>query len=256
MFRGVSLALSVLTLSLAISYFASAWTEPSVAPPGGNAPAPINVSFTDQSKEGRIGIGGVFAPLYSLDIRDLIGLGTLRTTGGAILNTGGAPTGLIVQNGNVGIGTTDPENAKLQVMTNGADEVGIRSRDANNNQVKIVPLLSGTAYNPLAQSGDAGIIYYGSASGIASKNHGGLIIGQYSDFTNGIRIDEDGNIGIGTATPNAELDINGDSFILEQPQTPAASSSACAVGMHAWDTNYIYVCVAANTWKRSALSAW
>jgi len=107
-FRGIALMLSVLTLSFAVNYFAFAWTEPSVAPPSGNAPAPLNVSFSDQSKEGRIGIGGVFAPAYSLDIRDSIGLGTLRTTGGALLNTGGAATGLIVQNGNVGIGTTSP----------------------------------------------------------------------------------------------------------------------------------------------------
>ena len=70
---------------LAISYFVLAWTEPSQAPPGGNVLAPLNVGSAGQSKAG-----------------------------GLILNTGGAATGLIVQYGNVGIGTTAP-GAKLDV---------------------------------------------------------------------------------------------------------------------------------------------
>jgi hypothetical protein len=37
--------------------------------------------------------------------------------------------------------------------------------------------------------------------------------------------------------------------------TPAKSSSPCAVGQLGADRNYVYVCVAANTWKRSSLSS-
>jgi hypothetical protein len=37
---------------------------------------------------------------------------------------------------------------------------------------------------------------------------------------------------------------------------PATSSSACTAGNWAYDSNYVYVCVAQNTWKRSALSSW
>ncbi|MDO8504007.1 MAG: hypothetical protein Q7S60_04980 [bacterium] len=58
---------------------ALAWTEPATAPPGGNVSAPLNVGSGGQSK-----------------------------IGGLILNTGGAPNGLIVQLGKVGIGTTTP----------------------------------------------------------------------------------------------------------------------------------------------------
>lgn len=36
---------------------------------------------------------------------------------------------------------------------------------------------------------------------------------------------------------------------------PAASNSACTTGAHAWDANYTYVCIATNTWRRTALSA-
>jgi hypothetical protein len=37
--------------------------------------------------------------------------------------------------------------------------------------------------------------------------------------------------------------------------TPAKSSSPCTVGQLGADRNYVYVCVAANTWKRSNLSS-
>jgi hypothetical protein len=42
--------------------------------------------------------------------------------------------------------------------------------------------------------------------------------------------------------------------MLMPPVTPAASTDACAIGTIQWDANYIYVCTAANTWKRAALA--
>jgi hypothetical protein len=37
---------------------------------------------------------------------------------------------------------------------------------------------------------------------------------------------------------------------------PATASANGTAGQIAYDANYIYVCVSANTWKRSALSSW
>jgi hypothetical protein len=37
---------------------------------------------------------------------------------------------------------------------------------------------------------------------------------------------------------------------------PATSGASGLVGQLAWDSSYFYVCVAANTWKRIALSTW
>ncbi|MFA4833996.1 MAG: hypothetical protein WC619_04095 [Patescibacteria group bacterium] len=78
----------ILTLGLSISLgsLLAAWTAPASAPPEGNIAAPINASDTGQSKQG-----------------------------GLILNTGDSVNGLIVQFGNVGIGTTSPQ-AKLDVV--------------------------------------------------------------------------------------------------------------------------------------------
>jgi hypothetical protein len=45
--------------------------------------------------------------------------------------------------------------------------------------------------------------------------------------------------------------------VVEQiPHVPASSSSPCETGEHAWDQNYEYRCVAPNSWRRAALSAW
>lgn len=38
--------------------------------------------------------------------------------------------------------------------------------------------------------------------------------------------------------------------------TPANSSANGTTGTIAWDASYVYICVANNTWKRTALSSW
>ena len=78
--KTISIAFAVLVVVFAISYNVLAtWTEPTALAPGGNRPTPLNVGHVGQSK-----------------------------TGGLTLNTGGAATGLIIDKGNVGIGTTTP----------------------------------------------------------------------------------------------------------------------------------------------------
>jgi hypothetical protein len=37
---------------------------------------------------------------------------------------------------------------------------------------------------------------------------------------------------------------------------PAHASDPCIAGTETWDTNFIYVCVAKNTWKRAPLASW
>ncbi len=40
------------------------------------------------------------------------------------------------------------------------------------------------------------------------------------------------------------------------PHTPTSSSDTGTTGQIAWDSNFIYIAVAPNTWKRSPLSTW
>ncbi len=66
------------------------------------------------------------------------------------------------------------------------------------------------------------------------------------------------NVGIGVSDPDpgVTLDISGSAIRLRQPNTPANASSPGVQGEIRWDTNYIYICVATDTWKRVAISTW
>lgn len=50
--------------------------------------------------------------------------------------------------------------------------------------------------------------------------------------------------------------INADNIQINTAKTPASASASGTAGQIVWDSNYVYVCVANNTWKRSALSTW
>ena len=38
--------------------------------------------------------------------------------------------------------------------------------------------------------------------------------------------------------------------------TPSSATAAGTAGEIAWDANYVYICVASNTWKRVAIATW
>jgi hypothetical protein len=65
-----------------------------------------------------------------------------------------------------------------------------------------------------------------------------------------------GKVGIAINTPTASLDINSDTLRLRNAKTPASAGAAGNAGDICWDANYLYICVAADTWKRMSLSSW
>lgn len=72
----IALTFGVLVLCFLAVFYVVAWTEPTVAPPDENVPAPLNAGNIGQSK-----------------------------VGGLLLNTGGAVNGLIIDNGNLCFGS-------------------------------------------------------------------------------------------------------------------------------------------------------
>lgn len=60
---------------------------------------------------------------------------------------------------------------------------------------------------------------------------------------------EQGNVSI-----SGNLTVSGQ--VVSGAKTPASATDTGVTGTVCWDTNYIYVCVATNTWKRVAISTW
>jgi hypothetical protein len=76
-----------------------------------------------------------------------------------------------------------------------------------------------------------------------------------STLSSAFFINASGNtVGIFNSIPQTTLDVNGTFRI--SSSAPASSSSPGVTGQIAWDSGYVYVCVATNTWKRAGLSTW
>lgn len=87
-----------------------------------------------------------------------------------------------------------------------------------------------------------GVLAIGAGSGGAGENR--------------IYVDATGNVGFNTTSPTAAIDHTGSTLRLRTSRTPASASATGSAGEICWDSNYVYVCVATNTWKRSAISTW
>mgnify|MGYP001575942573 CR=1 FL=1 len=101
----VSLAFGILTVSFLAAFAVFAWTEPSVAPPGGNVATPINTGSVEQIKTGNLTVNalgisasgnallvpngnvgiGTASPSYKLDVSGDIRAASLINTGGSVL---------------------------------------------------------------------------------------------------------------------------------------------------------------------------
>jgi hypothetical protein len=65
-----------------------------------------------------------------------------------------------------------------------------------------------------------------------------------------------GKVGIGTTAPSDTFDVNADNIRVRTSKTPASAGATCDQGEISWDSSFVYVCVATNTWKRSAIATW
>ena len=57
--------------------------------------------------------------------------------------------------------------------------------------------------------------------------------------------------------PNfVSINLSGDHVNIATIKTPASASAAGTKGDIAWDTSYLYICTATNTWERVAIATW
>ncbi|MBW7875459.1 MAG: hypothetical protein H3C47_05690 [Candidatus Cloacimonetes bacterium] len=78
---------------------------------------------------------------------------------------------------------------------------------------------------------------------------------QNMELVNSVFVQYNSMIGLGNSTPVVSLDISGDGIRIRDAKTPGSSGTACEAGQISWDSSYIYVCIATNSWKRVSLSS-
>ena len=166
------------------------------------------------------------------------------------VSTGGTGRLFVDASGNVGIGTSSPIGA-LDVAVGGAGPGRIvLSQTSDNPWIDLYRGDGSGGFTAFRMSnGNAGIgelVFSAATSGS---------FGGYT-YTERLRIDSSGNVGIGTSSPSTLLDVNADTVRVRTARTPASASATGAAGEICWDANYIYVCTATNTWKRTAIATW
>jgi len=194
----------------------------------------------------------------------------------------------ISSSGNVGVGTTTPQTL-FHVAGKGSFGNSVSSSLADRalnlidtNAVMKVYRINSDTYSPaieLVHDTGSGINAYWDIYTLTSNSRNamvfrsryptdntyvltadvnkGIAIGDYKNSippTNGIIVP--GNIGIGTTSPTAKLHISSNVIRLDTSKTPSSATDIGNQGDICWDSNYLYICIATNTWKRVALSSW
>ena len=63
--------------------------------------------------------------------------------------------------------------------------------------------------------------------------------------------------GIVTADANGSAVVSVDSTLIGlRVAVPAGTTSSCQTGSWSYDANYVYICIAVNTWRRAQLASW
>ncbi|MEC8306800.1 MAG: hypothetical protein VXZ72_02960 [Chlamydiota bacterium] len=223
----------------------------------------------------KVGIG-VAAPSHKLDIN-----GDIRVRGNDIRDSSGSPAISFDGStntsfaGEVGIGTAVPQTTRhvhADSINNGAVTISQSDNSGDASQLDLSKS-RGSGSSPTAVQGNDYIgqvrflaydgnsydnfadIYAQALGTPGVSNHESRIIlrttraGSSSPVT-AITIDENQNL---IAEGNLEAK---DQITIRDHNTPGSSSANGFRGEIRYDTNYIYVCVADNTWKRVALSSW
>jgi hypothetical protein len=203
-------------------------------------------------------IDGVFAAAGSGTSVGLnVGSGKTLTLGGTLTNSAGTANGVAYLNGskaltsgsalvfdgtNLGIGTSSPISGSGLTIGN----------DGNSSAtVKLAFSTTTTERASISMSGGGGEMRL--TAGYAG--YGGFTT-FYANGSERARIDTSGNLGIGTSSPSAALDVNSDKIRLRTAKTPSSATDTGNAGDICWDSSYLYICTATNTWRRIAHASW
>ena len=182
------------------------------------------------------------------DVQNRIGTSMFNvntSTGGNItIYPGNGDGHTLITAGNVGIGTTAPA-VPIHIDIDGG------SAQTPLGGTMLLLDNTGTGGNAARlniQAGNAGIA--GVVFGDSDDDNQ-----AYLQFNNNGRLLQLFNAGAGlTIDASANSTFGGDVSV--PTKTPASAAATGTTGTIAWDADYIYVCTATNTWKRTAIATW
>jgi hypothetical protein len=154
---------------------------------------------------------------------------------------------------NVAVSTAGIE--RLRVTASGAVGIGTASPQSNSGYSQVTLDNTTGSVVHLHRNGSEIIRLQATAVGRV-QTIGNVDLYLTTNNTDRVIVRGDGNVGIATSSPTAKLDIDSDVVRLRTAKTPSSATAAGNAGDICWDADYVYVCVAANTWKRAALSTW
>lgn len=184
------------------------------------------------------------------------------------------------------LATTTPSSTALAATV--TDEIGTGNILFGNQAVSSsstptfgsLTLGNGTSSAPSLTLGDTATGFYRSASGewtflsttSANRftlNNSGAKLGSgtaltWSSTTSSMGTADSsfsrlgpGLVGLGNGTiGNSSGTLVANGLRMPSPTVPATAGAAGTAGDIAWDSGFVYVCVATNTWKRVAISPW
>jgi hypothetical protein len=89
---------------------------------------------------------------------------------------------------------------------------------------------------------------------VANNVQGGKIVFKTKGITDTTLVDTISIEKTSVSIANT-LTVNGN-VIISNPVVPSSATDIGTTGQIAWDSNYVYICIATNTWKRSPLNTW
>ena len=215
-------------------------------------------------------VGSVSAASQFTDIQ-LSASGGPGTWGQSILANGGGG-GMLVQNNSVSDGaygllvaTASKGSASITARSTGyyagffQNTADSGSNQANANNIGVVghSRQSNAAYfeqgawnETLARSSNYSALYVTRNAKLGGHDYTGALV-HVDDTT-----PSSGNLLTLTKQGKDMFTVKNDGKVITTSFTPASASAPCEAGTIASDANYFYRCVAANTWKRVALSTW
>jgi trimeric autotransporter adhesin len=199
-------------------------------------------------------------------------------TGALVVPLASAATPSLTFTGDLDSGVFSPGANQVAVATNGTGRlfvsstgtVGIDTNETGFNGQGL-PLIVGNGSGNLgltiySGNNNFGTVQFADTAATGADSYRGVVAYKHGDeymyfstnATEKLRIDSSGRLLVGTGSDSggALFQVNGDRIRVGTAKTPATSGATGTTGEIAWDADYIYVCTATNTWKRSAIATW